>query len=301
MRMFELLHLRFFQCHSNVRVEFDPHLTVLVGKSGVGKSAVLRALRWVCQNRPQGDEFQQHEAPHVAAKLVIDGHEIVRKKKGRESLYKLDQQEFKAFGNTVPAPIVELLNLSQESFARQHDQAFLFSLTPGQVGNELNSIVNLELIDTTLANLSSSLKKARLEVEVTEDRLRQATTKKEELDWINECILEWNGLRSKEFTISQKGSRIAYIASLIQNRNTLNQTLQNVVQAKFDGFTALSSGENVVQLTEQVTNVQNYLSKLNTCILEQQELKQQKKQLQSQLSEVEECPTCGQPILTSTE
>ena len=42
----ESLSLHNFQCHEHLDIAFDPQLTTIVGPSDVGKTAILRALKW---------------------------------------------------------------------------------------------------------------------------------------------------------------------------------------------------------------------------------------------------------------
>jgi DNA repair ATPase RecN len=46
-----------FQSHENSEVVFAPGLNVIVGPSDYGKSALVRALRWVFYNEPRGANF----------------------------------------------------------------------------------------------------------------------------------------------------------------------------------------------------------------------------------------------------
>ena len=46
-----------FQSHEHTEVEFGSGLNVVVGPSDFGKSALVRALRWVLYNEPRGANF----------------------------------------------------------------------------------------------------------------------------------------------------------------------------------------------------------------------------------------------------
>lgn len=296
--MIESLHLKNFQCHDDPSISFDPLLTVLVGRSGAGKSAFLRGLRWVVFNRPQGDDVLQHDKSFVAANLVVDGHSIIRKKKGRDSLYALDGKIFHAVGTSVPEEISSLLNVSPESFSQQHDAAFLFSLTPGQVGNTLNSIVNLELIDSTLSNLSSSLKKAKVEVELLEERLTAAQYRKEELSWIEECYLHFQELKTQEDALTANRYKINQVVSLVEEGTSLVNDLQSVSELKFEGLKAIEVGDRVYSLLKRKEEVASLLEEMDVCILKLDTIRLNKKSIQDQLDQIKECPACGQLIPT---
>lgn len=50
------LRIQNFQAHKDTTIEFDC-ITTIVGPSDIGKSAVLRALKWVAKNEPKGTSF----------------------------------------------------------------------------------------------------------------------------------------------------------------------------------------------------------------------------------------------------
>jgi exonuclease SbcC len=171
--MIEKLIIRNFQCHKRLKIEFDPLVTTIVGPSDVGKSAVLRALGWVTTNHPRGEAFIRDGADKATAILSVDGHKIKRSR-GSKNTYELDGSKFTAFGNATPDEIAAVLNLSELNFQGQHDAAFWFSESAGEVSRQLNSIVDLSVIDSTLSNLSSALRKANAEERVTQARLDSA-------------------------------------------------------------------------------------------------------------------------------
>jgi exonuclease SbcC len=51
------LSLRNFQSHRETDLEFSPGLNIIVGPSDQGKSAIIRALRWLFYNEPRGTGF----------------------------------------------------------------------------------------------------------------------------------------------------------------------------------------------------------------------------------------------------
>jgi len=57
--MIKYLQIQNFQSHKDSLLEFDPGVNVIVGSSDSGKTAVIRALRWLVWNRPSGDAFRR--------------------------------------------------------------------------------------------------------------------------------------------------------------------------------------------------------------------------------------------------
>ncbi len=186
------LTLTNFQCHEHLEVEFDEHVTTILGQTDAGKSAIIRALIWLCTNRPSGDSFIRKGSKFVRVKLEIDQHSLVRKKGEKTNCYIVDGKKHQAMGLSVPDSITEILNLNEINFQSQHDSAFWFSQSAGQVSKELNSIINLGSIDEVLTNIGQRLRKSKANVDLTQDRLSQAVINKQTLSWvpIADCSLQ---------------------------------------------------------------------------------------------------------------
>ena len=173
--MISRLVLKNFQCHENQEFHLTEGVNAFIGESDKGKSAVLRALRWLALNAPSGDAFIRHDEDTAIVIADVDDRKILRKKGKSKNLYKLDGTVFKSFGSgKVPDPIAQLLQVDDLNFQRQHDAPFWLSLSPGQASKELNSVVDLGAIDNALFNVASVLRKAKLEVEIADERLTAA-------------------------------------------------------------------------------------------------------------------------------
>lgn len=171
--------IRDFQRHRYLRLRLHRRVTTIVGPSDVGKSAVLRGLTWVLTNRPRGKAFVRDGAVRAKVTVMIDRHRLSRER-GKRNHYRLDRARFTAFGNDVPAEVASIVNCSALNFQNQHDAPFWFSLAPAEVSRQLNQIVDLGAIDTTLGNLATATRKARAAREVVEDRLIEARSARKE-------------------------------------------------------------------------------------------------------------------------
>ena len=69
----------------------------------------------------------------------------------------------------------------------QHDSSFWFAASAGEVSRQLNAIVDLAIIDTTLTNANRNFSRCRTRLEVAEEN--QATTQEEyeALAWVPGC------------------------------------------------------------------------------------------------------------------
>jgi chromosome segregation ATPase len=179
--MLTRLILKNFQAHRKLALEFDPHVTTIVGPSDVGKSAIIRALRWVATNKPGGSAFTTHGEKATKVALEVDGHTIVPRRGPDGNAYDLDKQELKAFGADVPEPVAKLLNVGDINFQWQHDAPFWFSETSGEVSRRLNSIINLAIIDDVLAYVNSRLREVTQTIGACEQRAATAGARRDAL------------------------------------------------------------------------------------------------------------------------
>lgn len=168
------LNVADFQAHRNRGLCFAPGITTLVGPTDSGKSALIRALRWICLNDFSGDDFVREGAKETEVGLTLDSGEKVTRFKGKSNLYLLDEKEFKAFGSAVPEDIAKALGVSVLNFQGQHDSPFWFNETAGEVSRQLNSVVDLSVIDSTLSNLAAEVRTAQERVRLVDERLFEA-------------------------------------------------------------------------------------------------------------------------------
>ena len=202
--MFDRLSVKNFQAHSKTIVDLDPHVTTIVGRSDVGKSALLRALRWVCLNDPQGTEFIKTGKKLASVTLDVDGHRIKRIR-GKANQYKLDDEVFVAFKTVPPENVSSVLRVTELNFQEQHDGPFWFSEAPAAVGKQLNAIVDLSVIDSTLAKLAKNLRSTKSAVNVSFKMLNDADKEIDQTKWAVKASHAYNDLMDLQDAIDQTG------------------------------------------------------------------------------------------------
>jgi len=173
------LILENFQAHRHSVFDFSDGITTIVGPTDTGKSAIVRALRWICANDLSGDAFITEGQKSTRVTLVVeeDGEiHTLRRTKGRDgsnNTYSLDGEVYKSFGTSVPDDIARLLHLGPLNFQNQHDSPFWLSQTAGEVSRSLNSIVNLSAIDESLTRVASIVRWAGDRQKVSVERLAE--------------------------------------------------------------------------------------------------------------------------------
>lgn len=144
-----------FQIHRENSVEIpEGETTYLEGDSDIGKSAMLRALRWVCENKPDGGSFVTFKSPrgtNSKVTLELDGRTVTRERGKSKNTYGLDSEVFEAFGRNVPEPVAKFLNLSPYAFQLQGEVSFLIGASPTEAAKILSDACGLGVIDTAVA------------------------------------------------------------------------------------------------------------------------------------------------------
>ena len=155
-----------FQKHKKLSIDFGS-ITTIIGKSGSGKTAIIRALNLLLFNKPQGIRYVTHGTDKCHLELELDGKKIERVRAKSKNYFLIDKKQFEAFGTTVPKEIQELLNINDINIQKQLDPPFWIHLSAGEISKKLNSIVNLEEIDTVTNFINIEVRRVQSELTLT--------------------------------------------------------------------------------------------------------------------------------------
>jgi len=293
--MLESLTLKEFQKHQKLTINFDPSITCITGMNDAGKSAVLRALYWLTFNRPLDSTMVNWEAETATVKLVVDGRTIIRRK-GKKNSYSLDGKLFKAFGAGVPPEISQLLNLEVTNFQMQKDPPFWLPLSPGQVSKELNQIVDLGIIDSSLAEVGSKLKKSKTKIEVLEDQLKEARLQRKQLKWTVDARKDMISLKEKEGKIERISSHVNQLQIYINDGIRYRNIQKNAVELAVGAQKSLIAYNKWAKINRQYQKLKQLVNsaedKQNIITLKMDELEE----VQKKINSIKKCPLCLQPI-----
>lgn len=235
--MLQSLTLRNFQAHRKLVLELDPGITMITGRTDIGKSAIIRALYWLVFNRPEGSKFISWGQDRVLVGLKLDDKRIRRVRTKTENLYLLEAHAFTAFGNEVPGEIQQALKLGEVNFQQQYDPPFWLQDTAGAVARQLNQVVDLGIIDRSLAHLAQAVRQARSNLEVTEQRLEEAKQRLQDSKWAEAFDSDLQQLERVAAEGQQTRRQCHQLAELIATARTLEK------EAEFEApdFSALDS------------------------------------------------------------
>ena len=61
--MLKSISIKNYQSHKETDLTFNEGVNVITGTSDSGKTAILRSLSWLINNRPSGDAFKNWDVP----------------------------------------------------------------------------------------------------------------------------------------------------------------------------------------------------------------------------------------------
>lgn len=223
------LMLRNFQVHRAKEIQFSPAITTIRGATDAGKSSILRALRWVCLNDLAGEAFITEGEKETGITLTVvpdyKGSANIIRTKGKDNAYFLGKNEFKSFGQGIPAVIGKILSMQEINFQAQYDSPFWFSETAGEVSRQLNTVIDLSVIDTALSNVGSKLRTANERKELCAERLQKA---KESLAQINhERIDDFELLAKRQGKLEAVETRITDLQVIVQRIEKNQQEIES--------------------------------------------------------------------------
>ena len=288
-----------FQAHKRLEVDFDPHVTCLVGPTDAGKTAAVRALLWLVTNQPQGDAFLRWGSSHCKVEVFIDDHVIVRKR-GVGNTYTLDGKVLKSFGQSVPDPVAEILKLEENNFQLQLDAPFWFLKSAPEVSRALNKIVNLEVIDQSLAKVSALVRRTTHEKESCTKRLKEARTTRDSLKWAKDADKELKRLEEAEARLNAMKESEDTLRYLIADAERLKDRVRKVKKPDYTKLDLLEEKHLKLQMSAGILRMM-----IDSVEKREKELCRKRKaieKLESGLSRKSggRCPLCGRKLAKSS-
>ena len=299
--MLKHLLIENFQSHKHTELVFDDGINIIIGQSDSGKSAIIRALNWVINNKPSGEAFRSDWGGETSAQLKLGIYEVERLK-GKDNIYHLiddgSKTLFKSFGQDVPEEIEKLLNFSSLNIASQFDSPFLLAMSGGEVAKYLNSIVHLDKIDTSISSINSTLRGEKQALESTKTHLEELEKRERGFEYLEkaEASLIKLELLEKEFNEAEK------------DRELLSLTLERAIecQEELKGFSDVGDAEervagievNINEILEEKSKRHRLNEALGTITDIETDLEYQNGKLKEDEKEFEKamrgrCPLCG--------
>lgn len=171
------VEIKGFQSHVESVFDLGPGLNVITGPSDAGKTAIIRAVRWVAFNEPTGEAYVNQSVGGAEVKLLLDSGQVItkRRRKGKTSyLIQQDQgDEGSLFEKAeVPEEVKHMLGINKQTFgdfetalnfAFQLDAPFLISETASAGAKVLGKLAGTEAVDVAVKAVNKDTVAARNE------------------------------------------------------------------------------------------------------------------------------------------
>jgi DNA repair protein SbcC/Rad50 len=214
-----------FQNHLSKFLKFRKGINTIVGDSDVGKSAILRAIKWVLMNTPRGVDFVSRGEELCEVKLQFNDHTIVRRKDTKKlNEYVLDtgNPPFVSFSNDVPEDVQKVTNVSDLNFQDQHNALFWFDKSSSDVSKEINKLVDLEKADIIIFNSKKLIREAKTLLKGHSDKLIELHKDLEETEGVEESKVSFDKAHSLFQKMTGTQNKMSDLSVLCQKILTLD-------------------------------------------------------------------------------
>jgi DNA repair protein SbcC/Rad50 len=290
--MIKSLLIENWQSHAHTELEFCEGVNVIVGVPNSGKTAILRALLWLIENRPSGasqymPSWLNTGVSKVSVTLPNDLSVSLMKslktnKKGDrvvdDSAYSLGDLEFSGVGTSVPDKIVEALNFDGLNVQRQLDSSFILSSSGGEIARIINRITHLEKVDEWISILTTKINRCKSNRDFLDEQIRDLEAELEgyeNLEELEDILEESKGVLEERNRVVQRWRKLDLLEQDLSSKNNAIGMLQlklhagkYVTRARmlFDKNRDLSAGINtindLVMLNDEINDVRVRLSSL---------------------------------------
>ncbi|WP_371374488.1 AAA family ATPase [Sporomusa aerivorans] len=259
------VQIKGFQSHVDSRFTLSPELTVLTGPTDSGKTALIRAIRWVAFNEPAGETFVNQATGEAIVTITLDDGTVITKgrRKGGRTIHHLAPAGGKGqiFEQAdVPPEVTAALGITRQSFgdfeialnfAFQLDAPFLISEAPSAGAKVLGKIAGTEIVDQAIKSVAKDTYGARQDKLQADKRIEKLTEDLQQYanvdllkDQVGACELlleKFDQLQLKYETLStlklqktQVDGHLAALEAKLQNYVSLPAAGQSLQAAESD-------------------------------------------------------------------
>jgi len=292
--MLQEIELFNFKCHKHLTFSFSPNITTLVGRTGAGKTAVLTALYWVFFNKPTGTRFIRNGQEKTLVRIRIDNHTIERVRGKTKNYYKIDGKILKSFHTDVPEEVLNITRIGEPNVQRQFSLPFWISDSPLEVSRQLNTVVNLELIDNILSESLRIITRKTIEVKTKTEELEELKKRKEELSFVQEAKEEFQNVKTLFESLQTLQKTISSLEEILSDFSSIQKKQKEYVWIEKIATALSEQAEQITQTSSQIRSLESQLYTLKQKTEEQNRLSVQINELEEKIKELtkDRCPLC---------
>ena len=299
--MFKRIEICNFQSHKKTSIDLTNGINAVTGSSDNGKSAIIRAIRWVAENKPSGTDkinsfWNEKFQEDMCVTLYRDDDNYIKRfRNKKENGYIIvsegKEKELLAIGQDLPSEVEEFFNFSDVNTQYQFDSPFLLSVSDGEKNKYINKLINLEIIDNLFSLAEKDKRAVNAELKIKEKENDDLEVKINELSWVDEA----------ETMLAD----IDNVSKLLDNETKLVNDLQSDILDFEDLEKSIYNFEKENKLIEEIEKIEiEDLSSLQSDILDFEDLLLEVEMLDDRIKVLTDllpdvCPECGQVIMKS--
>ena len=249
-----------FQKHELLEVKFTDKVNVVLGETGVGKSCLVRAIRWVIYNSPKGDIVRKSGTERTEVSILFDnGVMIKRIKSDRENAYCVkrgnDEKRYDSIGKNIPKDVLDLLGVTfmivdKEqlilNMSSQISLPFLISDSSTFRMKLFNKLTGNDILDIVAKSFNSSLleinKKSKVCDELIITKVDDLKESVKEFDSLTDLLDILKSNQSSLVSKYDKYIKILKIKELLsENRSLLEYVSFKIQKVNFPSIDTLNS------------------------------------------------------------
>lgn len=296
-----------FQSVQQADVELGK-LTVIVGPSNTGKSALLRAIKTVARNAPTPD-FVTLGKKHSTIRLVADDAEIVLERGKALSTYRVLRDGHEAVytksGTGVPEEIAAILQMPETqgellNFAFQFDRPFLLDSPATKVAQVLGELTNITVILDAVREANRRRLEVSARLKVRRGDLERLRGEVEAVRGVKERQAQLEELRGRLESTITESQRLDQLSALWTAWTVADTAVRDLVSASkpvSDLTVATSMAEDVERLTKLVAEARMLAAEARAAKSDVERLRAEAESLHEQhhaaLKDARSCPLCG--------
>lgn len=225
--------------HKETEIQLHDGMNVIVGDPRSGKSAIVRALKWLFFNNPKGYKFHSNftDDPTKVSVELKEGIEVSKIRSETETKFFIDENEYTG-GQQTPDEVIRVLNINDINLAGQFDPPFLVTASPGEVAREINKICRLEDAEGWVGELTTTINSKNKEVGILNDQIKEYKEKERDLSYVEEL---------EKFVIEAE-EMLNYVTVYKKKIDNLQRALSVIleVEEKIDGINEVVQYEYLI-------------------------------------------------------
>jgi len=197
--------LQDFQSYKYEEMEFSPSLNVIVGANNVGKTSILRAIRFVVYNEPDSRYFIRTGAKYCSVTTEWSNNYTVIREKGTtvagRNRYIIrdpdgNEEVYSSFGKSVPEDVSRILQMAKVEiggslyelqYGGPLEGPFLISASPAEKALFIGQLADSVRIDKVLDKLASDIRRDKTTITSLQSSIKE---KSSIIDGDNTAILK---------------------------------------------------------------------------------------------------------------